>query len=317
MHAAGAVRCGAADRPGRAEAGDMAGGFFKGLVHGTLMCGAALAALSLAVPAERTTRRSSAGTNVVRVPVQDATATDATGSTAPEVFASQNVTPADDQPALADAPDAPAAAVLPLPVGSEFARGTDIQPSVPQPLQAPAPAMQAGPPVAVLPTAEPAPALAAALSSAAADQPAAPPREAAAPASPQAPAPVADEPDLPHAPTPEAAIPVPPPGKVLTPALDRRPELAGPPDFTAGGAGQSEPSAAIPNAPTDAPDPVAAAPAATALNAVGAEADAAAPDRAAPATENSAPVTAPALPSPGLDLSTPPDLTDLRAMERD
>ena len=317
MHAAGAVRCGAADRPGRAEAGDMAGGFFKGPVHGRLMGGAALAALSLAVPAERTAGRSSAGTNVVRVPVQDATATDATGSTAPEVFASQNVTPADDQPALADAPDAPAAAVLPLPVGSEFARGTDIQPSVPQPLQAPAPAMQAGPPVAVLPTAEPAPALAAALSSAAADQPAAPPREAAAPASPQAPAPVADEPDLPLAPTPEAAIPVPPPGKVLTPALDRRPELASPPDFTAERAAQSEPPAPIADAPTNSSDSMAAAPAATAPNPVGADADAAAPDRAAPATENPAPATAPALPQPGLDLSTPPDLTDLRAMERD
>lgn len=315
----------------------MTGAFLKGLVHGTLLCGAALAALSLAMPlagrdgtgevgagqvmTERAERPAPAGTepaDPARVSVGAAGEPSAEASVAaaagPDDAPVEDVVPADSvsitMQSGSSPGDPPAATSLPLPAGSEFARGTDLQPSAPRQLDARAAPATAAPSVTVLPADEPSPSPA----SLAAEPPAAPPAEAPAPSAPAAPAPVADEPDLPPAPVAEVAIPVPPPGKVMTPVPDRRPELAGAPDIPAGDAAPLQAAAdRIATTVPLAPDPAARAGSPSA--APSAASGDAAPAGGIAAARPSAART-PSMPAPGPDLSTPPDLSDLRAIER-
>ena len=127
----------------------MTGAFLKGLVHGTLLCGAALAALSLAMPlagrdgtgevgagqvmTERAERPAPAGTepaDPARVSVGAAGEPSAEASVAaaagPDDAPVEDVVPADSvsitMQSGSSPGDPPAATSLPLPAGSEFAR---------------------------------------------------------------------------------------------------------------------------------------------------------------------------------------------------
>lgn len=133
------------------RAGRMAKGFAAGLVHGGLVCGAGLVALSLIMPqpprpllhttpateptAEPETALSPApalappATPGPAQPLPEATTPEAIpDATSPEAAA-----PTAPEPA-ATAPAAPVAGALDLPLGSEFARGTDSAPPRPAPM---------------------------------------------------------------------------------------------------------------------------------------------------------------------------------------
>ncbi len=166
----------------------MARGFAKGLFQGAILCGAALAALSLALPMSDSV-----------TPVESATrpATDAaTGSGS-----------------------GPAAASMELPVGSEFARADDMEPVSPAPLTRPEMAGLGDAAQVTAPSDESAPQLATATAGR-------PDTAIEAPGAPIALSPLRESLDLPNPPQDEAPIPVAPPGRVVTPALDRMPEAA-------------------------------------------------------------------------------------------
>lgn len=183
----------------------MAKGFAAGLIQGGVVCGAGLVALSLALPQPP---RPDAG------PGQGGATQIATApKTTPPGNAASPLAAAPDETAPA-APQGPAAELLSVPAGSEFARGSDMQPQMPQPL-AETPRIAAAPAVA-RPTDEAAP-------EAAEAERLRPETRGDAPAAPVIALPVPDPIDLP-APAEEAPIPVPPPGKVVVPGLDRAPE---------------------------------------------------------------------------------------------
>lgn len=222
----------------------MAGGFFRGLVHG-----AAAAAVMIV-----------AGWLVRPLSEPPADALPDPHPTAPEAQ------PAISAPALAEG--GPALGTLDVPVGSEFGRSGDLPPRLPAPVSGTA-ALPAPAPAIAPPAAEPAPVAATGGSA----------RPEAAP-DPDAPlhgqpVPVADGPalDLPGA------------------------EGASPPDRPA--APQSTSRAPRDEAPV-APAPPNPAPVS--------------PPTAGPLAE---PVAIPRLYAPALDLSLPPDLSDLRRLERD
>ncbi|MFD1880380.1 hypothetical protein [Paracoccus pacificus] len=279
------------------------GGFGTGLLHGVLLCGVALAALSLALPQPQRVTGTPVSTGVAdaaggprapdaaRAPANPNVDTETPGSSAPAAPAEpaadsaapsvapdsarapanpSGVTetpgsgtavtspePAADSaaPAVADAPDAPPDAAKPpgrsadapatplsgetavaptadvappqgapvrveIPRGSEFARdGVDTGPLLPAPMDASKPrpgSMES--PVVIPPVTEQAPA--AATSSTARPQTRI---EAPDPA-----AGIADPGEGADLPLAEAAIPVPPPGQVRTPGLDRLPEIGSP-----------------------------------------------------------------------------------------
>ena len=151
----------------------MTGAFLKGLVHGTLLCGAALAALSLAMPlavplrgpeetgqvatgqvmTEQAEGPAPAGTepaDPARVSVGAAGEPSVAAAAGPDDAPVEDAVPADSvsitMQSGSSPGDPPAATSLPLPAGSEFARGTDLQPSAPRPLDARAAPATAAPP---------------------------------------------------------------------------------------------------------------------------------------------------------------------------
>lgn len=164
----------------------MARGFAAGLIQGTVICGAALVALSLALPQPPR-------------PLQPDPAVRNAAASMPEGGLT-----------------GPAAESLSVPAGSEFARGADMQPRAPEPLSD-APRLANAPTVAQ-PVDESAP-------ETAETERLRPDARGEAPAAPEITLPETAPVDLP-APAGEAPIPVPPPGRVVVPALDRAPERA-------------------------------------------------------------------------------------------
>ncbi|WP_052081268.1 hypothetical protein [Paracoccus halophilus] len=279
----------------------MAKGFAAGLIQGAVICGAGLVVLSLAMP------QPPRPSGLADVPVAEL----ATGAENP-------------------AAGSRATETLSVPAGSEFARGTDMQPQPPQPLTA-APRL-ASPPVVAAPADEIAP-------EAAETERQRPEARGEAPAAPaitlRAPEPVA----LPDA-ADKAPVPLALPGRVVVPTPDRAPEsglsdpgLPRPTAPRAGQAGQADaaPVLSRPETPPEIrpepqPEPAEAvaglaAPAPAPLPAVQARP---APDpqresaplpvavtpEAPPASQTaSPPATAP---GSGFDLSLPPGLGDLR-----
>lgn len=205
----------------------MAKGFAAGLIQGTVVCGAALVALSLALPQPPRPEQ------VAALPESAPESTSVTSSTASSVTSST----ASSGTTLAG----PAAESLQVPAGSEFNRSTDMQPQAPAPLSE-APRVAAAPAVAK-PADEPAPATAE-------PERLRPEARGDAPAAPALAEPENDPIDLPEL-AGEAPIPVPPPGKVVVPGLDRAPGgLVMQPDSA-----PVAPAAATPEA---APEPVTA-----------------------------------------------------------
>lgn len=145
----------------------MARGFWTGLLHGGIVGVLAVAALSLAVPLPRDSGQKDPVGDAPLAPVpqaapvggQPAVAETSVGSVEP----GYPPTPADASPdpvPARPAPDAPAAAAVDLPVGSEFGRGGDAVPVMPAPLAATRPD-PVRPAVVVAPESEPAPVAAA------------------------------------------------------------------------------------------------------------------------------------------------------------
>ena len=202
----------------------MAKGFAAGLIQGTVVCGAALVALSLALPQPPRPEQ------VAALPESAPESTSVTSSTASSVTSST----ASSGTTLAG----PAAESLQVPAGSEFNRSTDMQPQAPAPLSE-APRVAAAPAVAK-PADEPAPATAE-------PERLRPEARGEAPAAPALAAPENDPINLPEL-VGESPIPVPPPGKVEVPGLDRAP----------GGTGMqpdSAPVAPVAAAPAPGPTP--------------------------------------------------------------
>lgn len=235
----------------------MARGFAAGLFQGAVLCGAGLVILSLAMPQPPRPQMPGA---------------------APQSAQSG----ADGDPAGL------AAELLSVPAGSEFARGSDMQPQAPQPLTE-APRIAAAPVVA-RPEDETAPAASEA-------ERLRPEARGEAPAAPEIALPEVEPIDLPD-PAGEAPIPVPPPGKVVVPVLDRAPDRAPEraPERTV-----AEPDRTPPRpVPQDAP--------------AAAEAVAESPTAAAPRPEAPADA-APQLPELPLALDGPPTAPEIAAPE--
>ena len=226
-------------------------GFWTGLIHGTLMSAAALAALSLAVPRQAGGPGPDAGPGATAVTGQ--AAGDATRRNQPEPqpgMAGADRPDALGQPETVAAAPAPTTSGvgqngaaddvggptgpagqggqgaessgiptdrLPDPVGSEFRRGGDDPPDPPSPQPAP---RTGDAPVAVAAGPETAPSPAPAPD----DRPVV----ADLPVAPRTLAPAPTPPEPPRSASPEAPIPVAPPGKVVAPAPDRIPERSAP-----------------------------------------------------------------------------------------
>ncbi|RCW84854.1 hypothetical protein [Paracoccus lutimaris] len=303
----------------------MAKGFAAGLIQGTVVCGAALVALSLALPQPPRPDQVAAlpgavpESAAVSPPAEPVPAETAAPELPPETTAAEAKAPeaAPETPsetALAAAPEAapaepdavapgPATDSLLVPAGSEFARSTDMRPQVPAPL-AEAPRVAAAPTVA-LPADEPAPATA---------EPdrLRPEARGEAPAAPALAAPENDPIDLPEL-AGEAPIPVPPPGKVVVPGLDRAP--GGPvllPDSTP--VAPVAPVTSVAAAPEPAPEPAPEAPVETPAEPELAVAPQPAPIPVAQPVAAPAP-SDPAAPRVAPDLSLPPDFGALRLTE--
>ena len=262
----------------------MARGFAAGFGVGAVICGAGLVALSLSMPVAR--------------PPAEPTAT------------------------------GPTVDAIEVPAGSEFARGVDEAPVAPAEL-APARVNAVGDaPAVVLPPDETAP-------QQGGDNDPRPETRVDAPSAPSIEPPQPDTIDLPAIPAPPAPIPVAPPGRVEVPGLDRVPGSPAPAEPRPRDTEAAERPAVSPPEPADtAPEPAAEpeetpeAPAAPAVTPEQPDAHAPVPDvpvTPEPAPQPPAPVVTPeepaspatpALPAPGLDLSTPPDLRDLRLLER-
>lgn len=244
--------------PGRGKKGQMARGFWTGLLHGGVVGIAALAALSLAAPVPRPD--PAALPEAAALPAEDPA-----GEAPPAEIEAAETRPAEISPAgissetpsdAATAPspaDAPRAEAVDLPVGSEFGRGGDVAPRLPAPLATARPDQPEAPAV-VAPTSEPAP--------------------------------------------------------VAITAADPRPQPAG---------GQDGPLQGVPAEGEAAPrlDRPAALPRPAAPVMPG-RAVADAPDLAPVLRpDRDGPRPAPGLPAPALDLSLPPDLSDLQGLSRD
>lgn len=182
--------------------------------------------------------------------------------------------------AMPAVPDRPAAAAVELPVGSEFARGGDIAPVLPAPLASRSERpSQSEAPAVVAPAAEPAPIA------------------------------LSEPVGRPEAPAADGGLsPATLPGAEESPAI-RRPEQIAPPSVAAlpGFAAQSAPDRAAVT-PSSVTPPTDAAPNPPAIAAI--PAPVVAPPQPLP------PAAAPLMPAPALDLSLPPDLSDLRLLER-
>ena len=232
-------------KPGTGMKGQMARGFWTGLLHGGAISIVAVVALSLAAPLTQQEPES-----------------------APAPEPAPVFVPVEPQPTPAPAPAAPQPGGVPqagsvdLPVGSEFGRGGDLSPRRPAPLAAERPD-QAEAPAVVAPTSEPAP-----VALTAAD-----PR----------PQPLGEQ-DGPVQDAPAA-------GEVA-PQLDRPAVLPLP-----------VAPAAPDRARAETPDAAPAVPAAEPPSLVQ-------PGQAVP-------TRTPGLPAPALDLSLPPDLSDLQGLTRD
>lgn len=307
----------------------MARGFWTGLGHGAALSAIVLVALSLVSPVRDPgslprTDGESASEGRERPesaePVRESLPSETAPQPVPEPPAGQVA----DAPERAPAPDAsdadaPRAEAVGLPVGSEFGRGGDVLPAQPAPLATPAPRMdQADAPAVSAPAAEPAPVAITEIDT----RPDAP-EDAARPAQTS---PVAgeDAPDIAR------------PGSLDVPTMTQAPQmtLSGDPDALpdAPAMRTAPPDAADTSASARAPESTDAAvarpaePASTPVpprsDTIDAQAVAAASQQDArdadrprePARTDSA--TVPAMPAPALDLSLPPDLSDLRAMER-
>lgn len=317
-------------KPGQRTKGRMARGFWTGLVHGTVISGAALAALSLAVPlAQRV--------EVQMPPVGDAeaqsdmpaqpsrpvpdsvtSAADDAAIAAPAANAPDpESAPSDPAPVIAAAPipepaasaapeaattpeaasDTPQATALDLPVGSEFGRGGDVVPRLPDPLQPVESRFgQSEAPAVSAPAAEPAPV--------ALTDPAA-------------------RPDT-DAPIRELSLSAPPMQTEEQPQFDRPAVIGAPVAALLPGMAQTGSPDDLPAAPLALPDETPALPAAAPAGDNAAEDPAELAVEVAPPAVPAAPISndtpavtaTPSLPSPGPDLSMPPDLSDLRGLQR-
>lgn len=224
-------------------------GFWTGLVHGTLICGATLAALSLALPRDAGGERDSgavagraqdaealtpAADAAVREPVASNASAGGSAQDAEKTAAVEDGEPAASFPEPAEVvmpgPDAVAAGEsasagpterLPDPIGSDFRRGSDDPPRIPE--ASPAPVGRHVP-----------------ESVAASDEGSPPPVPnsgelppvSAAPAAPGLQPPELFEPEPLVAPQDEAPMAIAVPGRAATPGLDRPPET-GEPDSSA------------------------------------------------------------------------------------
>ena len=308
----------------------MARGFWTGLFHGGVVSGAALAALSLLSPmpkgdeppAEAAPSEVVAPAETVTTPPQEAPPKAIAPQEArPEPAATaeaQTDTQPDAQPqppseSVADRSErSPSAGAVDLPVGSEFGRGGDVAPQMPSPLAVPDGRM--------------APAEAPAVS---------------APAAEPAPVTVTGDNRRPQTEQAEGpALTVPEDGGAA-PDLSR-PDALALPDAPAmpqmGGVEAQDDAPARPAETEPQPAPSAETNAETATETEGATgsvevaspaSDAATnegdnvPQPPQPAAEDASEddaqtdlPAAPSLPSPSLDLSLPPDLSDLRKLER-
>ena len=184
----------------------------------------------------------------------------------------------------------PAVEALSVPAGSEFSRASDMEPEAPAPLTAEA-ARPAVPQVG-RPADETAPAAADPVSLR-------PDTPAEAPAAPEIALPEPDPIDLPE-PAGEAPIPVPPPGQVVVPGLDRAPERA---LFAPAPPTDASPASDTPAAPGQPADEPLTVEAAANLDSQPPVSDPEPQHRAAPA------------PGSGFDLSLPPDFDALHLTE--
>lgn len=267
----------------------MAGGFIRGLVHGTAVSLVALAGLSLMAPgpARSPDRASADGDAASSVPGTDqpAKAVMEPGPIAVETGAAPAAPVEDDRDGRREAPGA----VLDVPVGSEFGRAGDLPPRIPASVSGGGPAPEAPRPVPQ-PRSEPAPVAA----TGARDRPEAA-ADAAAPAQPgmalqdgglgvSLPSPAPQD-----GPGSRDLAPSALPG----PSEDRAPQLQ---------------SVMPPTVTTPGPNVPAAAPAAAPATGVTGEALSDEGGRGG--------VAIPRLHAPAIDLSLPPDLGDLRRLER-
>lgn len=151
-------------KSGRGTKGQMARGFWTGLVHGGIVSVLAVAALSLAVPLPREAGPAQDTPAAAALPpaVPDEDRPAARGAARGEAIppaqnrpAAEARQPSDSAPSRPE-PEPPAAAAVDLPVGSEFGRGGDAVPVVPEPLVSGRPD-PAQPPAVIAPESEPAP----------------------------------------------------------------------------------------------------------------------------------------------------------------
>lgn len=255
----------------------MARGFWTGLLHGGVLSVGTLLLLSLMVPLP-----GIEGPETVPAAVGDA----------PEPEVAEPV--AGDVPA-GGGDVAPAAAALDLPVGSEFARGGDVAPNLPEPLAAPAARLdQSEAPAVTAPAAEPAPVTVTgdARRPETADQ---------------------DGPGLAQPDAGESAPVLDRPEAMPAPDLQQAPQMVG--------QGGQDSAPGRPDVPV-AEEPVQVAPVEVETETEEPTEESMVELRAEPEPEPApAPIPAeqapaPVLPAPAPDLSLPPDLTDLRSMER-
>ncbi|MGR3655822.1 hypothetical protein [Paracoccus sp. (in: a-proteobacteria)] len=329
----------------------MARGFWTGLLHGGVVSAAGLVALSLALPlpgtappatnppetagsvpqdgaakpAQATGDGPASADAVSAEPASREAETRESGARASEADGSgqaRTPTPPDDagpteRASATPAPDrpqaegAPSAGAVDLPVGSEFGRGGDLAPQMPAPLAVPGSRMrQSEAPAVAAPAAEPAPVALTGDNR----RPQTEPARGPALASPEDDA--GDAPDLTR------------PDAISAPAAPAVPRMAG-----AGAqdeaparptASQGDAARTAPARPADetAPDAAAVTPAATAESVpqpanVDPAAAGSRSDAADPAVSGGSDAVAPSMPQPSLDLSLPPDLSDLRSLERD
>lgn len=239
-----------------------------------------------------------AATGGEAAPEDDAASIAESGETPDEAGPATDTTDGGSEPAPSVKDARPQASAIDLPVGSEFGRGGDGLPALPKPLTSNPPSGQMEPPAVSAPAAEPAPIGATAENL---------PPQAEMPGSDlsQTEAPEAeDDPEVqtPSAQTAPASIDL--PGKVPASGQDSLPATS------SGGAmaAQTTAGTAVATEESDA----------TWLDEEGREdADSGAMNTLPSASESDQGSEAPSLPSPSLDLSTPPDLSDLRRLQRE
>lgn len=315
----------------------MARGFWKGLLHGAGISAIGLAALSLLTPlpeqGETPSRQGESSAVGASEPVESAPSavaapeekakmpessesdtesgegaisggvTDAEGDavaseTLDESGSAADTSDAGAEPAPSDKDARPQASAIDLPVGSEFGRGGDGLPALPTPLTANSQSGQMEPPAVSAPAAEPAP-----VGTTAANLP--PQAEMLGSDLSKTEAPEAEEDPAVQTPSTQTApAPIELPGKVPASDQDSLPATS------SGGAipAQTTAESATATGDADVTGPAEQG---------GEDADSAATLSDPSAAQGDQGSEAPALPSPSLDLSTPPDLSDLRSLKRD